>query len=472
GYAQRPQDFNDLLRILDSEIRLITPTDPEGKAEGEVESQVKGEPVGVSPRVFNARFFQLTHDYLVPSLRDWLTRKQKETRRGRAELQLAERASLWQAKPENRQLPSWWEYLTAVALVAKKNLTPGQQKMLRKAGRVHAVRWGSALAILLLIGIGIWNVVSAERQSSLRQQVITAVDAVQNNRGLAVPFTLRDLERLPREMVVAELNGRYANAEPQHKLGLAYARAAYEDVNADYLCAQIHRAAPEEVDNLVTALGNSREVSMQVIESRAKQAEREMNWRLKARAAIVALHLEDERIAADMCRIDERPDPIQRTIFIDELQAWHGDVSRLATNSKSRSDAALCSGLCLAMGSIRSGRLTEEEIEVWKPIFSEWYISAENVTHSAAGWALRQWGAELPALPSTTQPSNGRQWFVNSMGMTLLKIAPGQFERVEKHGGLAVTETVKLTHAFCLCDREISVGQFQQFVDDIPAVRG
>ena len=31
GYASRPKDFDDLIRILDSEIRLITPTDPEGK---------------------------------------------------------------------------------------------------------------------------------------------------------------------------------------------------------------------------------------------------------------------------------------------------------------------------------------------------------------------------------------------------------------------------------------------------------
>jgi hypothetical protein len=38
-------------------------------------------------------YYQLTHDYLVPSLREWLTRKQKETRRGRAELRLAERAA-------------------------------------------------------------------------------------------------------------------------------------------------------------------------------------------------------------------------------------------------------------------------------------------------------------------------------------------------------------------------------------------
>src|SRR5262249_2487666 len=32
GYTDRPRDFDDLLRILDPELRLITPTDPEGVA--------------------------------------------------------------------------------------------------------------------------------------------------------------------------------------------------------------------------------------------------------------------------------------------------------------------------------------------------------------------------------------------------------------------------------------------------------
>ena len=196
------------------------------------------------------RYYQLTHDYLVHSLRDWLTRKQRETRRGRAELRLAERAALWQAKPENRHLPSWWEYLTAVWLVPAKNRTAVQQTMLRKAGRIHAVRWGSALAVLLLIGFVIGNVIAAERQRSLRRQVATALDAVQNNRGLAVPFTLRDLERLPRGLVVAELKARYANAEPQHKLGLAYAMARYGQVDVPFLVSRIQGSAPEEVDNL------------------------------------------------------------------------------------------------------------------------------------------------------------------------------------------------------------------------------
>ena len=93
GYANRPRDFDDLIHILDPELRLITPTDPEG-------SSSEGQPT-TSP---SGRYYQLTHDYLVHSLRDWLTRKQRETRRGRAELRLAERSASWNAKPENRHL--------------------------------------------------------------------------------------------------------------------------------------------------------------------------------------------------------------------------------------------------------------------------------------------------------------------------------------------------------------------------------
>ena len=33
GYAGRPRDFDDLIRILDRELRLITPTDPEGSVD-------------------------------------------------------------------------------------------------------------------------------------------------------------------------------------------------------------------------------------------------------------------------------------------------------------------------------------------------------------------------------------------------------------------------------------------------------
>jgi serine/threonine protein kinase/formylglycine-generating enzyme required for sulfatase activity len=139
GYASRPKDFDALLRILDGELRLLTPTDPEGKDEAD-QTRV---PAG-------ARYYQLTHDFLVPSLRDWLTRKQKETRRGRAELLLADRAAVWNARPEKRQLPTLWQWLTVLCWTRKKNWTPAERKMMRRASRYQARR-GLAVTIVLAV---------------------------------------------------------------------------------------------------------------------------------------------------------------------------------------------------------------------------------------------------------------------------------------------------------------------------------
>ena len=61
GYAARPKDFDDLLRILDSEIRLITPTDP-----GRV--RIRESCFRQATSSSGVRYYQLTHDYLVPSL--------------------------------------------------------------------------------------------------------------------------------------------------------------------------------------------------------------------------------------------------------------------------------------------------------------------------------------------------------------------------------------------------------------------
>jgi serine/threonine protein kinase/formylglycine-generating enzyme required for sulfatase activity len=153
GYGNRPRDFEDLIRILDNEIRLITPTDSEGKEEDMLARRAsEGNPEPSLARRANAgsRNYQLTHDYLVPALWEWLTRKQKETRRGRAELRLADRAAQWQAKPENRHLPAWWEWANIRLFTRKQNWTPPQRKMMRSAACYHGQR-GAALALLLAV---------------------------------------------------------------------------------------------------------------------------------------------------------------------------------------------------------------------------------------------------------------------------------------------------------------------------------
>src|SRR5262249_58171821 len=80
--------------------------------------------------------------------RDWLTSRQKEARRGRAELLLVDRAAVWTSRPENRQLPSLLQWFQIKWLTAKENWTPPQRKMMRKASRYHAVRVFVAVVLL------------------------------------------------------------------------------------------------------------------------------------------------------------------------------------------------------------------------------------------------------------------------------------------------------------------------------------
>ncbi len=136
GYGEKPRAFKELVRILDSETRLITPGDPEVAGD---------ERAGASQSI---RYYQLTHDYLVPALREWLTKKQKSTRSGRSELRLASRAMMWSAHPERRQLPSLWEWLNIRLLTRPDLWTDSQRRMMRSAGRHHAVTLSIGLLLL------------------------------------------------------------------------------------------------------------------------------------------------------------------------------------------------------------------------------------------------------------------------------------------------------------------------------------
>jgi len=172
GYAHRPSDFADLTHILDPELRLITPTEADEKDEGGRTSERMNDEGGRTKKDWETgspsdssfvlhpssflRYYQLTHDYLVHSLRQWLTRKQKETRRGRAELRLAERAALWSARPESRHLPSLLEWANIRGLTKKRDWTETEHSMMNRAGRLHGLRTlGVTALVALLTWIGI-----------------------------------------------------------------------------------------------------------------------------------------------------------------------------------------------------------------------------------------------------------------------------------------------------------------------------
>jgi formylglycine-generating enzyme required for sulfatase activity len=137
-------DFAELTRVLDKEMRLITPADPEQDLDHTLES-----PAGDS-----ARYYQLTHDYLVPSLREWLYREKRETAAGRAEITLRQRAADWLGNNKrNRYLPSLGEFVRIRALTRRNRWTLLQRQMMGKATAYHATKWASALALAIIVTV-------------------------------------------------------------------------------------------------------------------------------------------------------------------------------------------------------------------------------------------------------------------------------------------------------------------------------
>lgn len=200
GYEDRRESFDEMMRILDNELRLISPTDPTGMTSGEDSLSQSGEIVA---------YYQLTHDYLVPAIDRWLTRRRHETRRGRAELRLSEYASMWSVKPTHKFAPSWIDWVTIATLSSPDRWNAVERKMMRSASQSHLIR--TALAVMMIltiasIGITIWK----------RTRAIATVQQLQTVRTTELPEVLHRIRSHGR-FALGPLQDAFDDSKPNSR---------------------------------------------------------------------------------------------------------------------------------------------------------------------------------------------------------------------------------------------------------------
>ena len=340
GYANRPRDFDDLIRILDHELRLITPTDPEGKV---------GDDDSLSSIPSGLKYYQLTHDYLVHSLRDWLTRKQKETRRGRAELLLADRASVWNARPENRQLPSVLQWASLSLLTRRENWTETQRKMMQKAGRHHVLRGCVAAIVLAILSWGSYEGYGRLKAGAIRDRLrdanITDVPQIVQEIASYRPWVDSLLEEAHGE---AEAAG-----DSRRQLVTSLALLPVDSGQVDYLYQRLLDAEPLEVPIIRDALAPHKEALAEklwtVVENPPQGKE---GQRLRAASALASYDPGSQRwekakgdIADDLVKVPsvylatwvdlQRP---VRSILLKPLAAIFRDTNRRETERSLATD--------------------------------------------------------------------------------------------------------------------------------------
>ena len=165
GYKNQPEKFDEMMRILDTDLRLVTPTDPSGTTSSDDSYSQSSD---------GSCYYQLTHDYLVPAIVQWLTRKQRETRRGRAEIRLAEYASLWGPKPIAKLAPSWVDWLSILVWSPSSGWNAVERKMMNAASRRHLLRTAGVIAAVTLLVLSAITYRSRSRMAGLVQQLQTA----------------------------------------------------------------------------------------------------------------------------------------------------------------------------------------------------------------------------------------------------------------------------------------------------------
>jgi serine/threonine protein kinase/formylglycine-generating enzyme required for sulfatase activity len=274
GYAERPRrDFEGLIQILDHELRLITPTEPEenhedpttlartkSEGEGEGPNEDRGTVSGSGSSFIlhrpSRRYYQLTHDYLIHSLHAWLTQKQRETRRGRAELRLAERAALWSAKPENRYLPSVLEWANIRLMTQKRVWTATELRMMKRAWRFHGLRaivLAPMATLLAVVGIYVRNRVAEANQAAAARSLVHQIIYADTAKA---PEFIRTIQERDRRWIDPELRQVVARASEnsKDKLHASLALLPVEPGQAEYLWSRLLTADSNELPVICEAL--------------------------------------------------------------------------------------------------------------------------------------------------------------------------------------------------------------------------
>jgi formylglycine-generating enzyme required for sulfatase activity len=155
---------------------------------------------------------------------------------------------LWQAKPESRHLPAWWEWANIRLLTRKKDWTPPQRQMMRRARNYHAVVGAALLVGLLLVSGGSYAVYGWLRAEALVGSIVTA------EAGDVPPLVkqLAEYRQWANPRLLQHLQG--SREDSKEHLHASLALLPVDEGQVEYLYGRLLQAGPLELPVIRDAL--------------------------------------------------------------------------------------------------------------------------------------------------------------------------------------------------------------------------
>jgi formylglycine-generating enzyme required for sulfatase activity len=215
--------------------------------------------------------------------------------------------------------------------------------------------------------------------------------------------------------------------------------------------------------------------------------------RRQTAAAIALLRLGHSESVWPLLRHDA--DPTRRSYLIRDIGRSGVDVDLIVGRLRSETDVSARRALILVLGEFDDQALPGA---ARTPLVSEllalYRSDPDPGVHSAVDWLLRHskqgladrrldWngGDALTAIDrqTTGEPLAGRKWFVTTEGHTLAIVeGPVEFtmgspphETYRPKGSEEAQHRVRIPRSLAVATKEVTVGQFQRFLDANPAVR-
>jgi hypothetical protein len=312
GYMHELQDFDELVQILDRVLRLITPVDTSqlqgaahrvepsqatvansllspaprdtaSSAERSLDETTQLDPQRRERTVALSSHYQLTHDFMIGPLRQWLSEEQRRTRAGRAKLLLEELASETEKRGRGPRVPALLDYLFIALYGPRQPSTPSESRFLRVAHRFYRSLGLVLLCLAALVAFG-WTQV---RRRAELEELVVALRVADLGSLPAVITRVRERKSALEARLLALARETSLPAEDRVRATLAGWRDDAEQV--EFLHDILTYRPAADIVSLCTALPGPSMNLRQRLLADFRDAARSHDFRLRAAAALAQL---------------------------------------------------------------------------------------------------------------------------------------------------------------------------------------
>ncbi|MEO1525726.1 MAG: SUMF1/EgtB/PvdO family nonheme iron enzyme [Planctomycetota bacterium] len=312
------------------------------------------------------------------------------------------------------------------------------------------------------------------RSDRLNAETDRGVKNLVNARPEAVPYVIESLKPI-RSRALPDLR-RFANGESlSKKVNASCALAELDDLTPQLHSQLIDLVARTEgihSQNLIHALAHQPRMSRESLRARLEQ-EKDLNLRVRWAVALLCLG-EDEHAAEMLAAGESSGNPLERTAFIREYAEWPGDLRIVMENSVAKQlSPSLRSGLLLSLAGVNLRSFSRVDLDDFLPKWRGLYqdpksIASDSASHSALRFLLSALNSRIPSVEPSLDSIAERDWFVDSMNITFLRVPSGTYKIGEMDEGESLEtdgQTIDIDGSLFLSDCETTYGQFRAFVN-------